>query len=516
MVPAPQKRKQKRKRKSKGKKSPRIPLKFGTADRFVAVRRLLEDSGYTPAHICERLGLNSVFELETLREGPLGVDDLRNGADLLTWLFLGAERVERARASRLLSDSGLATLAELGLIEAAPEAAQLQATVLLYPVDSLYLASDLPIDRADGSPTSFPDAVYPPLTASAGWFLSMLPNTPCRNFLELCSGTGVAALLASRAAEKTCAVDITERSTVFARFNARLNEIPNFRALRGDLYDPVEGETFDRIVAHPPYMPAGTNARIFRDGGPDGEAVTRGVFAGLAEHLSPGGRLYVTAILSDRRGQPVEMRVREMLGATGAECDVAVVTIKGLHPMVHYGAELWKGTATAQEVEPQLAYLRPLGIERMLLCTVVVQRPESPRSPFTARRVAGQGSNRESLEWLLRWEVAATDPDLEAQLGRGVPRTTGACELLAAHRMHREGWQPVGYWLKNESPFEAQVACGAWVAEFLQRCDGERSSLTLLEDMKSEGTVPADASERDFLTMVRGLAADGFLEFDGL
>lgn len=496
--------------------SPPIPLKFGTPSQFDSLRKLLESSGYTTNTVCERLGVSSIFELEALKEGSMTLEGIENPGDVLIWLFLGRERLDRAIAGRFLSDADLEVLSQLGLVEAAPSSNEIQSTVLLYPIESVYIVSDLPIDRTDGSVVSYPDAVYPPLMASAGWFLAMLPRTPCESFLELCGGTGIAALLASTFATRSYSVDITRRSTAFAEFNAALNRTPGFRALQGDLYDPVRGETFDRIVAHPPYMPATENAQIFRDGGPDGEEITRAILRGLSDHLRPGGQLLVTAILSDRRGAPVEARVRDMLGLAQHEFDVAVVTIKGLHPIVHYGGELWKGTATASEVEPQLAHLRTLGIERMVLCTVVVQRPAERRSVFTTRRVAGSQCDWVALERFLRWEEKAMDPNVKAWLAAAAPRATDNSQLLVAHRMDADGWQPSGLWLKTESPFESQVTCGTWVAEFLRRCDGKRSAMSLLESMKGDGAVPIDAPEGEFIEMVRDLAAGGFLHCDDL
>jgi SAM-dependent methyltransferase len=500
----------------KSQKSPPVPLKFGTQSQFDSLRGLLKSSEYATEAICERLGVSSIFELETLREGSMTLEGIESARDVLVWLFLGREPLDQAIASRFLSETDLEILAALGLIEAAQTGTEIQSTVLLYPVESVYVVSDLPINRADGSVTSFPDAVYPPLMASAGWYLGMMPRTPCENFLELCGGTGVAALLASEFAAQSCSVDITKRSTIFAEFNAAMNETPQFRALQGDLYDPVSGESFDRIVAHPPYMPATEKTQVFRDGGPDGEEITRRVLRELTDYLRPGGQLFVTAILSDRRDAPVEARVREMLGPTEHEFDVAVVTIKGLHPIVHYGGELWKGTATAAEVEPQLAFLRTLGIERMLLCTVVVQRPATFRSVFTTRRDAGPQCDATSLDRLLGWEEKALEPDVKAWLATAKPRSTDVSQLLVAHSLEAEGWQPAGLWLKTEDPFENQVACGTWVAEFLSRCSGELSSMELLESMKGEGIVPKDAPVEEFVEMVRGLASGGFVEFDGL
>ena len=89
------------------------------------------------------------------------------------------------------------------------------------------------------------------------------------------------------------------------------------RVVESDAWSTLEGETFDLVVAHPPYVPALSHRFDFRDGGEDGEQVARRIVDGLGAHLRPGGRFVMTAALSDRRGAPIAQRVREWLGAAG-------------------------------------------------------------------------------------------------------------------------------------------------------------------------------------------------------
>ena len=108
-------------------------------------------------------------------------------------------------------------------------------------------------------------------------------------------------------------MDITERSTRFAEFNRLLNGVANATILQGDLYEPVRGLRFDRIVAHPPYVPAASEVdlsgcRIGRRGHhardrerPRGQPI-------------PGGRLYCLSLGADHKGEALEHRVRRWLG----------------------------------------------------------------------------------------------------------------------------------------------------------------------------------------------------------
>ena len=109
----------------RSRESPPMPLKFGTQSQFDSLRSLLESSGYVSKTVCDRLGVSSIFELETLREGPMTLEGIENACDVLIWLFLGRERLDRAIAGRFLSDADIEKLGDLGLVEAAPSTTEI-------------------------------------------------------------------------------------------------------------------------------------------------------------------------------------------------------------------------------------------------------------------------------------------------------------------------------------------------------------------------------------------------------
>lgn len=116
--------------------------------------------------------------------------------------------------------------------------------------------------------------------------------------LDVFTGSGALALAAGALGARTVtAVDISRRALITVRLNARRNGIP-VRTLRGDLFAPVDGESFDLIVANPPYYPGGEDlperglARAW-EGGPDGRVLVDRLCDGAPHHLRPGGRLLV-------------------------------------------------------------------------------------------------------------------------------------------------------------------------------------------------------------------------------
>lgn len=127
--------------------------------------------------------------------------------------------------------------------------------------------------------------------------LRLAPVPPGARVLDVCSGTGVLALAAAReGAGSVTAVDISRRAVLTARANAALHRVP-LRVLRGDLLEPVAGESFDVIVANPPYVAWRSRARVRPSrawcGGADGRLVLDRLCAAAPRCLSPGGILLV-------------------------------------------------------------------------------------------------------------------------------------------------------------------------------------------------------------------------------
>ena len=207
------------------------PLRLGTSAQFEHLRRALEQAAYTELAICERYKLRSIhdFRKSPAHSRPAPCDSL----DLLCHLFLESENVSRNTMDSILPDAIREIFHSFALVEQAADS--YRATVMLYPIESLYIASDFAAAEHD--------VVYPAITPETQHFLAILPQQPCEYFLEMCAGTGIAALVAAkRYARHAWACDITQRATDFAEFNRRLNGLENVTVLRGDLYQPVAGQ----------------------------------------------------------------------------------------------------------------------------------------------------------------------------------------------------------------------------------------------------------------------------------
>ena len=257
-----------------------LPLVLGSPDQFAIVREAIAAAGYNEAEIVRQCELPSIYRFTTRRDGRTSAIGTDSAFGVLMRLFLDSEPLPWAVVQEQLGDVVVQALNALGLVEEAADGGGCQPTVLLYPTRSLLIVSDAASAR-EGSNMPV-DIVFPAITSNTGHFVAMLPDSPTGDLLELCAGTGIAALDAARRSEHVWATDITERSVHFARFNVLLNDIQNATVAQGDLYDAVGDSVFDRIVAHPPYVPGRETVVIFRDGGEDGESP-------VAEVVDDGG-----------------------------------------------------------------------------------------------------------------------------------------------------------------------------------------------------------------------------------
>ncbi len=412
----------------------------------------------------------------------------------------------------------LAAMRRLQLLTAT-DGARSHATVLLYPVEELYITSDLTRDPNPAAAQALAaDVVYPAITTSSGRFLSQVSRAPSERFLEMCAGTGIAALVGARTAGHAWSLDITARSTHFAQFNAALNGITNFTALQGDLFEPVRGMTFDRIVAHPPYVPSKEQTLIYRDGGEDGEQITRRILSQLPEFLAPGGRYQCTCVATDRTSGRLEQRIREMIGPQHEEFDVLLSTALEYEPISYFTRTALDHRMAWSNLEGTLRTQQALQVERMVYSHIEVQRRKGPRAVFTRRRQLAPITGWRETDWLMRWEtrLAEGDPSLAATLIGGRPTVApGAIVQIELHQ-DEAAWVPTECAIRVEWPYPLRVKCPAWAADLLAQADGSATLADLFERFRASGALPAEGGEEGFLAFVRILVGSGILVFAAL
>lgn len=122
--------------------------------------------------------------------------------------------------------------------------------------------------------------------------------------LDLCTGSGCLAIIAAGIFPEADvdAADLSADALEVAEINLEEHGFTNrISLLQGDLFEAVEGRSYDLIISNPPYV-AGAEVAAFPPeyghepimahiGGEDGLDLVRRILAGAADHLNPGGGL---------------------------------------------------------------------------------------------------------------------------------------------------------------------------------------------------------------------------------
>jgi carbamoyltransferase len=487
-----------------------LPLVFGSDEQFQTLRSALADMHYDEPSICARSGVQSIFDFRTKSEHRETGIELNDALDAMIHLLMDGETMHRSHLQALVPAAWVNVLQSMGLLASVPdEPASVYCPVFLYPVESLYITSDrgMALDRSNI--TGEREIVYPAITTNTRRFLASLPATPCDDLLDLCSGSGIAAFVgARRYASRAWSTDLAERSVLFAEFNRRMNGLANVTCLQGDLYKPVADRTFDRIIAHPPYVPAEQQSVLFRDGGADGEQVLRGVIEGLPRYLRPGGRCCCQSMATDREGENLERRIRRWLGEQEREFDVVLVASS-----LRSKAEFLQNTRQIPGSADYGPLLDAIKATLVYYGAIVLQRFAQDRAPITMRIRKAAGAGGDAIDWLMRWLTAAAAPDFDAVLRAARPHLSPHLTLNVEHVVQKGQLVPSRFELASEFPFMVKLA-GGWLAVLAGACDGTKTSAGLLAELQQQEVIPADMPESQFLRDLRMLIACGFLELD--
>ncbi|MGD2068862.1 MAG: class I SAM-dependent methyltransferase [Gemmatimonadota bacterium] len=505
------------------------PLRLGPRARFDAVEALLHEAGYKESTLLDLLGLGELSGLTTLDPRVVRLENADPLLSALMRLFLLVEPVPRAEAEEGPLASAMEALLALDLVrpggpsEPGSEADTYHGTVRILPVAGLLLACDRHRNPDGSRPEVLPDIVFPGTAAPTQQFLRILPHGKAGDVLDLGTGTGVAALILSRTAEHVVATDVTDRAVHFTRFNARLNGRDNVEVLRSDVWEALEGRTFDRIVAHPPFVPAPADEQVFRDAGVTGEAITRRVVSGLREHLREGGALYCMCGGWNEPAAPFEVRARGWLGDADDEFDVvfARAADESLEEIVRRVVERVGSGPEAHRLGAWRRQLDAHGFGRWVLGALVVERRGENREdggPITLARTFGAGTDADAFARAL--ELSRWRQRIEAGEGPGPvlataqPRFAGGFLSQITFAPGTGGLEAREALAEVDAPFPETLRMEPWMMNILSRLDGRRTVSQVLSEARQDGMVPDGFGLDELAHLVADLVERGYLLMD--
>ena len=398
---------------------------------------LMSRAGYCEIAVRERLGLHDITDLHW-RSLPIYRDERLTERDPLALaieLFLLQGSIAVDDAERLLPSASREVLLRTKLLEI-DEAGGMRARASLFPVGERLIFAD----------HAWPELPYPgyakvpydhvmAIGLDSRHLARVTIRRPVRSALDLCTGSGIHALLAAAHAQRVIAVDINPRAINCTRFNASALGAANLQVIAGDLFGPIGDERFDLITANPPFVPSPVNALGFRDGGPSGEDIQKRIVAGLPQHLEPGGMAQIVTELGEREGEPLTTRLREWLA--GAPMDIYVLRVAS-HSAAQYAVGHASGGDYGSFLDSARAWagnLRAQGYARVISVLIAFQWSSPDCGPPWDRTDESRPPQRSAgpeIEDTFRAERLARNPKLSRYLEGGRVHTAGPIALLDA------------------------------------------------------------------------------------
>jgi len=343
----------------------------------------LAAAGYSETSITGRLGLQDLADLQW-RSVPIYRSERLSSRDPLAlaidlFLLQGALPQDELRQLFSRSESDLLIRAGLLAIDATGVA---RARASLFPLGDRLIFSDhdWPSLPHPGYATVPADQVMGIGRDSRLLARCTTPRT-FRSALDLCTGSGIHAVLASAHAQRVLAVDSSPRAARCARFNAQVSGATNIDVAIGDLFEAARGESFDLITANPPFVPSPLDTLKFRDGGPSGEDTQKRIVSGLPLHLAPSGIAQMVTELGERNDEPLAHRLRDWL--QDAPMDIHILRV-GEYSAAKYATGHAKGDdyqAFLDSTREWAANLHAQGYARIVSLVISFQWSDSSCGP---------------------------------------------------------------------------------------------------------------------------------------
>ncbi|MDQ7826591.1 MAG: class I SAM-dependent methyltransferase [Candidatus Eremiobacteraeota bacterium] len=254
------------------------------------LREILAGSGYCEENIYKALGID-YFNMITLQMLPVFLDFRlkdRSPFNAVAKLFLLSQALPGEEVlEALFTSEEVASLTSMGILTS--ERDLISSNVDIYPVMGSFIVTDHHFSNLKFGRS----VMY--LSKDSYTLARGTPRKAAGKTLDLCTGSGVQAILAASHSEHVTGVDINPRAINFAEFNKVFNAVENVDFIEGDLFGPLGEEKYDLIVANPPFVPApaGRQKVFFRDGGVTGEEVLKRIMGGIDRYLADEGKCVI-------------------------------------------------------------------------------------------------------------------------------------------------------------------------------------------------------------------------------
>lgn len=485
------------------------PLSTADPGAIEMLRAALDRAGFTEAGIREALKDPSQrLELKRI-DFPLYERRLASPEALNTLvklfmmqLWVNVEQVEKSIAPLTVE-----RLVGTGLLQHA--GSNVRATCALALCDGFIIAHDR-VTKESEAPQA--DHVLG-VNASAATLAFLTVRRPGARALDIGTGSGIQALLASRHSSAVIGTDTNPRALNYAAFNASLNHITNIVWRKGSLFEPVAGHKFDLITCNPPYVISPESHLVFRDSGLPGDLICEQIVRQAPQHLLPGGFACILCNWVHKPDEDWSQPVRRWVEDSG--CDAWLLRGTTEDPLSYAAA--WNRSHSSANYGDALdrwcEYYTRSGIAALAMGALIIRRRSDNKQPwFRADDWPGKPSEP-CGDHILR--VFESEDHSRATADEALLEQSFT--LAEEHRVSQHmkftngdlGCQLRRLQLERGLRFECNLDQNTML--MLSHCDGKHSMKQAVQTLASSTGLPPEHLRPHAIAVVRKLLGLGFL-----
>ncbi len=486
------------------------PFSDSAASFVTPLREVLVRHGFTGTGVADALGTPLPFGKSHLRDDlPLYLRRVEGAAPIntLVKLFVLDRSVDESRARQAFAPLDLEDVIALGLLEHGPRGVRARLRLSMH--EGLILAHDA---YDEDTRTLRADHVLDvnPTTMTLS---NLTVRRPVQKALEIGTGCGALALLASRHAAHVVGTDTNPRALNVAVFNAAINGITNVEWRLGSLFEPVEGERFDLIFCNPPYVISPDSQFIFRDGGRLGDTLCEEIIRRAPAYLNDGG--FANFLINWAIRGDEEWSVPLMKWVDGNGCDSWLLCSAAQDPMTY--AAVWNRSRDREKyaagLDRWVRYFEELGVRMLGLGAVVLRRRSEGTAWVRADHIADsiKGAVGHHIERLFAAEDRLAQLPDDAALLAARFKAAGDHTLQQHVKMSGGRYEIESATVRLQGGLPLQGNVDAHTIQLIARSDGTRSIDEIARAIAAEAGLDPATFMPAAAVIARRLVASGFL-----
>ena len=363
--------------------------------------------------------------------------------------------------------------------------------------------------------TDASDFTLPASTRAANLLSQFMFTTPVGSVLDLCSGCGVHGILASQFADHVTLSDVSPAALNFAETNARLNQKDNVECIQSDLFENLDGKTFDLIVSNPPFVIGPKQDFVYRDNPLELDHFCQALVREAPNYLNEGGHLQMLCEWVQVEGQTWEERLAEWVGSLG--CDVWIARSQTRDPQSYIQSRLGDLSGPKTSFHDQLndwsSYFEQHKVQGIHPGMLILRKRSNAENWLHVHQLQGE-PNGPTTEIIQRYMQAC---DQAAALGQDTDLLASKLylaeelELEQRFRRNQHQWQPQVALLNLQTPLPVQGEVDLAILALLNLFNGDKTTQAVIDEFsKATGANQAELSPK-VLPVLRILLERGFL-----